>query len=77
MVYEKVVQIISEHFGVSEDDLTIETSFKDTLNADSLDMVEMAMAMEEEFDIGEINEDDVEGIETVGDAVNYIQNKML
>ena len=52
----------------------MDTSFKEDLNADSLDMVEIVMAIEEEFDIGEIDEDAVSGIDTVGDAVNFISN---
>ncbi len=76
MVFEKVQAIICDKFGVDEEEVTMETSFKEDLNADSLDMVEIIMALEEEFDIGEINEDAVAGIETVGDAVNFISNVM-
>ena len=74
MVFTKLRDIICEKFGVDESEVTPDTSFKEDLNADSLDMVEIVMAIEEEFDIGEIDEDDVSGIETVGDAVNYISN---
>ena len=74
MVFTKLREIICEKFGVDESEVTPDTSFKEDLNADSLDMVEIVMAIEEEFDIGEIDEDDVSGIETVGDAVNYISN---
>lgn len=76
MVFEKVRAIICDKFGIEEDQVTMETSFKEDLNADSLDMVEIIMALEEEFDIGEIGEDAVAGIETVGDTVNFIQNQM-
>jgi len=72
MVFEKIRAIICDQFGVSEDTVTMETSFKEDLNADSLDMVEIVMSLEEEFDIGEIGEDAVAGIETIGDAVNFI-----
>ncbi|HHX72493.1 MAG TPA: acyl carrier protein [Clostridiales bacterium] len=74
MVFEKVRSIISDQFGVDEDTITLDTSFKEDLNADSLDMVEVIMALEEEFDIGEIEEDAVNNIETVGDAVAFISN---
>jgi acyl carrier protein len=74
MVFEKVRAIICEQFGVSEDMVTMDTSFKEDLNADSLDMVEIIMSLEEEFDIGEIGEEEVAGIETVGDAVNFISS---
>lgn len=76
MVFKKVRAIICDKFGIEEDQVTMETSFKEDLNADSLDMVEIIMALEEEFDIGEIGEDAVAGIETVGDTVNFIQNQM-
>jgi acyl carrier protein len=62
MVFEKVRSIISDQFGVDEDTITLDTSFKEDLNADSLDMVEVIMALEEEFDIGEIEEDAVNNI---------------
>jgi acyl carrier protein len=74
MVFEKVKKIISEKFGVDEEQITMETSYKEDLNADSLDMVEIIMALEEEFDIGEISEEAIASIETVGDTVNFISN---
>ena len=76
MVFEKVRAIICDKFGLEEDQVTMDTSYKEDLNADSLDMVEIIMALEEEFDIGEIGEDAVAGIETVGDTVNIISNLM-
>jgi len=75
MVFEKVKKIISDQFGVDEASITPDTSFKEDLNADSLDMVEIVMAMEEEFDIGEVGEDVVAGIETVADIVNFISSQ--
>ena len=74
MVFEKIRTIICDQFSVDENTVTMETSFRDDLGADSLDMVEIVMALEEEFDIGEVSEDAVAGIVTVGDAVNYISN---
>lgn len=73
MVFEKVKNIIVEQLGVDEKDVTMEASFIDTLGADSLDIVELIMAFEEEFNL-EIPDDEAEKIATVGDAVNYISN---
>ncbi len=74
-MFEKVRDIIVEQLGVSEDDVTMEASFIDDLGADSLDMVELIMAMEEEFNF-ELPEEDAEKIVTVGDAVEYIKNNV-
>ncbi|WP_069997576.1 acyl carrier protein [Cellulosilyticum sp. I15G10I2] len=74
MVFEKVKQIISEQFNISEDELTLYTSFVDDLNADSLDIFQIIMAIEEEFEI-EISNDDAERVSTVGDVVEYIKEQ--
>lgn len=71
-VEKRVKEIIVEQLGVSEDEVVAEASFIDDLGADSLDTVELVMALEEEFDI-EIPDEDAEKIHTVQDAVNYIQ----
>jgi len=68
---EKVKGIVVEQLGVEEDAVVMEASFIDDLGADSLDIVELIMALEEEFDV-EIPDEDAEKIATVGDAVNYI-----
>ena len=73
MIFEKVRKIIVEQLGVEEDDVTMESSFIDDLGADSLDIVELIMALEEEFDI-EIPDSEAEKITAVGDAVDYIKN---
>jgi len=70
-MFEKVKAIIVDQLGVEEDAVTMEASFLEDLGADSLDIVELIMALEEEFDI-EIPDEDAEKISTVGDAVNYI-----
>ena len=70
-VEEKVKSIIVEQLGVDEDSVTAAASFTDDLGADSLDIVELVMAFEEEFGL-EIPDDDAEKIATVGDAVTYI-----
>ena len=71
---ERVTKIIVDRLGVDEADVTLEASFKEDLGADSLDVVELVMELEDEFDM-EISDEDAEKIATVGDAVNYIQNQ--
>ncbi len=71
MVFEKVKKLVVEQLGVEEDDITMESSFIDDLGADSLDIVELIMALEEEFGL-EIPDNEAEKITTVGDAVGYI-----
>ena len=73
MISKKIKEIISTQFNINEKDIANETSFKDTLNADSLDLVELIMALEDEFGL-EVQDEDMEGIKTVGDAVEYITN---
>jgi acyl carrier protein len=70
-VEEKVKDIIVEQLKVDRDEVTLEASFIEDLGADSLDLVELIMAMEEEFGL-EISDEDAEKIQTVQDAVNYI-----
>lgn len=72
-IFEKVKAIISEQLGVDEADVTMESSFIEDLGADSLDIVELVMALEEEFDIV-IPDEDAEKIRTVGEAVSYIKD---
>lgn len=71
MAFDKIREIIAEQLGVDADSITMETSFIDDLGADSLDIVSLIMALEEEFGI-EFAEEDTDKIKTVGDAVNYI-----
>ena len=75
MIFEKLVELLSEQFSVEPDTITLETSFED-LGADSLDIVELSMALEEEFDVEEMGEDDMTGMSTVGDLVNYLKSKV-
>jgi acyl carrier protein len=70
-IEDKVKSIIVEQLGISEDEVKAEASFIDDLGADSLDIVELVMAMEEEFEI-EIPDEEAENIKTVGDAIKYI-----
>lgn len=74
-VFEKVKAIIVEQLGVTETTVTMEASFIDDLGADSLDIVELIMALEEEFDI-EIPDADAEKVVTVGDVVDYIKENV-
>ena len=67
----KVKSIIAEQLGVGEDEIKATSSFIEDLGADSLDIVELVMAMEEEFEV-EIPDEEAENIKTVGDAINYI-----
>lgn len=73
MSFDKVKEIIVEQLGVEADDVNMESSFIDDLGADSLDIVELIMALEEEFNL-EIPDEEAEKIATVGDVVNYIKN---
>ncbi|MBP7176945.1 MAG: acyl carrier protein [Ruminiclostridium sp.] len=72
MAFEKVKEIVVEQLGVEESEVVMEASFIDDLGADSLDIVELIMALEEEFDL-EIPDKEAEKITTVGDAVEYIK----
>ena len=71
-IEEKVKQIVAEQLGVDEGQVTETASFMDDLGADSLDTVELVMALEEEFDI-EISDEDAEKIQTVKDAISYVK----
>ncbi len=73
-IFKKVKEITVEQLGVDEEKVTMDSSFIDDLEADSLDIVELMMALEEEFDI-EIPDEDAEKISTVGDAVDYIADR--
>ncbi|HUB06731.1 MAG TPA: acyl carrier protein [Myxococcales bacterium] len=70
-VEQKVKSIIAEQLGVGEEEIKPESSFIEDLGADSLDIVELVMAMEEEFEV-EIPDEEAEHIKTVGDAINYV-----
>jgi acyl carrier protein len=70
-IENKVKSIIADQLGVGEDEIKPESSFIEDLGADSLDIVELVMAMEEEFEV-EIPDEEAENIKTVGDAINYI-----
>jgi acyl carrier protein len=74
-VYSKVKEIIVDQLGIEEEDVAPDASFIDDLGADSLDIVELIMAFEEEFDI-EISDEDAEKITSVQEAIDYIESKL-
>ena len=75
MIFEKLAALLSEQFGVDVDSITLDTSFED-LGAASLDIVEMTMAVEEEFGLEDMDEEDLSGISTVADLVRYLKSKL-
>jgi acyl carrier protein len=75
MVLEKVKAILSEQFDVEEDSITAETSIADDLGADSLDVVDLLMSIEDEFEI-EVPDEEIDNIKTVGELVKYIEDNV-
>ena len=73
-IFKTMQDLIAEQFAIDADEVTMDSSFVDDLGADSVELVELVMAMEEEFDIGEIDEDDLQSLKTVGDCVRYLSN---
>ena len=74
-IFKTIQSLIAEQFAVEPEEVTMETALEEDLGADSVDLVELVMAMEEEFEVGEIEEDELGALKTVGDAVNYIVGK--
>jgi len=72
MEFERIKDVLTEQLGISEEKITLDASIADDLGADSLDLVELIMALEQEFDV-EISDDDAVKIKTVGDAVNFVK----
>ena len=75
-IFERMQAIIAEQFGVDQDSVSEKTSFEEDLGADSVDLVELVMAMEDEFKIGEVGEDELAGLSTVGDCVKFLSKKL-
>jgi len=75
-IFERMQKIIADQFSVNPDDITADTSFEDDLGADSVDLVELVMSMEEEFEIGEVLEEELATLSTVGDCVDFLTNKL-
>ncbi len=76
MIFEKLSGIIAEQFGVEPEEITEETSFVEDLSADSLDLVELIMSVEEAFGLGEVEDETLDGVKTVGDVVNFIKDRI-
>ncbi len=75
MIFERLVKLLSEQFGLEAEDISEDTGFEE-LGADSVDLVELSMNLEEEFGIDEMGEEDIASIHNVGDLVNYLQKKL-
>lgn len=75
MVYEKIKKMLADQLDANADDMTMDTRIGDDLGADSLDVVELLMAIEEEFEV-EIPDDEIENLKTIGDVTDYIQSHM-
>lgn len=75
-IFKTMQDLIAKQFAIDTDEISMESSFVDDLGADSVDLVELVMAMEEEFDIGEIDEEDLTALKTVGDCVRYLNGKL-
>ena len=76
MVFEKLRALLASQLDISEDQITMDTHIVDDLGADSLDLVDMLMSLEDEFSIGEVPDEMVEKIHTVGQLVTYIEENM-
>ena len=74
-IFKVMNSLVAEQFAMEPAEVTMDTSFEEDLGADSVDLVELVMAMEEEFEVGEIPEEELGGLKTVGDAVNFIASK--
>ena len=74
MVFERIREILCEQLELEESEVTMESNIEQDLGADSLDLVDLVMTLEEEFDL-EVSDEDVESIKTVGDMVNYIEDR--
>ena len=74
-IFKTMQDLIAEQFALDAEEITMDSSFVEDLGADSVDLVELVMAMEEEFDIGEVQEEELGTLKTVGDAVRYVAGK--
>lgn len=75
-IFQTMRELVAEQFAMEPAEVSMETAFEEDLGADSVDLVELVMSMEEEFDIGEVREEDLATLSTVGDCVNYLTNKL-
>ena len=75
-IFQTMRSLVSEQFALEPSEVTMNTSFEEDLGADSVDLVDLVLAMEEEFDMGEAGEDELAGLKTVGDAVNFVASRL-
>ena len=75
-IFNTMQDLVAEQFAIEPEEVSMDSSFEEDLGADSVDLVELVMAMEEEFEVGEIQEEELGKLKTVGDAVNYIASKL-
>ena len=75
-IFQTLRELVAEQFALEPEEVTMATSFDGDLGADSVDLVELVMAMEEEFEMGEVQEEELGNMKTVGDAVNFIASKV-
>ena len=75
-IFQTMRELVAEQFSLEPEEVSMETSFEDDLGADSVDVVELVMAMEEEFELGVTQEEDLKGLKTVADVVNYVAGKV-
>ena len=76
MVFEKLAKLVAEQFGVPEDEITMDTDFVNDLNATSIDIVELMLDLEDAFDLDEVGEEDLQGMKTMSDVVDYISDRL-
>lgn len=75
-IFSRLQEMIVEQFTVAPETITYETTFEEDLGADSVDLVDLVMGLEEEFEIGEVQEDELTELKTVGDVVNFLASKL-
>ena len=75
MIFEKMAKLLAEQFGLEPEEITEDTGLED-LGADSLDLVELIMSVEEAFELGEVEDETLDGVKTVGDVVNFIKDRI-
>ena len=76
MTAEKIMAMVAEQFAVDKDELSRDTCVVESLGADSLDIVELTMAVEEEFDLEEVSEENLQKISTIGDLIDYVETRV-
>ena len=75
-IFATLKSLIADQFGISESEVTMATSYEDTLGADSVDLVELSLSMEDAFGLDEFDEEEVAGLKTIGDTVNFLVSKL-